>query len=255
MRAVVVLPTFNECDNIEPFLRALREVTTAVDVLVVDDDSPDGTADRARAVGRQLGGVEVLVRPERNGLGSAYRDGFARVLDQRYEVVVSMDADLSHDPAEIPAMLRLISEGADVVIGSRYVIGGGTTDWPIHRQLLSRWGNAYTRIVLGLPTQDCTSGYRAYRASALRAIQPDTTGAEGYAFLTELVRRLARQGVRIEETPIIFRDRTRGTSKMSWRIVIESMLLVTRWGAGDLVDRFTLRRRVDSVRRYFRRAR
>jgi dolichol-phosphate mannosyltransferase len=255
VRAVVVLPTFNERDNIEPFLRALRDVTTAVDVLVVDDNSPDGTADHARSVGRRLGGVGVVVRPERFGLGSAYRDGFARVLDQRYEVVVSMDADLSHDPAEIPAMLRLISEGADVVVGSRYVTGGGTTDWPVYRQLLSKWGNAYARFVLRLPTHDCTSGYRAYRASALRAIQPETTGAEGYAFLTELVRRLTRQGFRIEETPIIFRDRTRGTSKMSWRIVIESMLLVSRWGARDLVDRLTLRRRIEGVRTYFRRAR
>jgi dolichol-phosphate mannosyltransferase len=152
-------------------------------------------------------------------------------------VILSMDADLSHDPAVIPAMLRAIDDGADAVIGSRYVRGGGTTDWPVRRQLLSKWGNAYTRAVLRLAPRDCTSGYRAYRSSALAAIQPGTTGAEGYAFLTELVRRLTRQGFRIAETPIVFRDRERGKSKMSGRIIVESMLLVTRWGVTDRLRR------------------
>lgn len=237
MRAVVVLPTYNERDNIAPFLRALRAVSTKIDVLVVDDNSPDGTADLAREVGQELGGVAVLQREAKTGLGSAYRAGFRHVLaasgDDTYDVVISMDADLSHDPAAIPTMLALIDDGADAVIGSRYVRGGGTTDWPVRRQLLSKWGNAYTRAVLSLPSRDCTSGYRAYRASALAAIEPDTTGAEGYAFLTELVRRLARRGYRIVETPIVFRDRTHGKSKMSGRIIAESMLLVTRWGIGD----------------------
>lgn len=243
MRPVVVLPTYNERENIAPYLRSLREVGDDIDVLVVDDGSPDGTADLARSLGEELGGVRVLVRASKDGLGSAYRAGFAQVLSEGYDVVVSMDADLSHDPAVIPEMLRLIDAGADAVIGSRYVTGGGTTDWPVRRQLLSKWGNTYTRRALGLPTRDCTSGFRAYRSSALAAIEPGTTGAEGYAFLTELVRRLSHHGYRVVETPIIFRDRTLGTSKMSGRIIVESMLLVTRWGIQDRLRRLTRRRR------------
>jgi dolichol-phosphate mannosyltransferase len=247
VRAVIVLPTYNERDNVEPFLRAVRAVSD-IDVLVVDDNSPDGTADLVRELGSELGGVEVLQRETKTGLGSAYRAGFDKVLgtgsDEAYDVVVSMDADLSHDPAVLPAMLALIDEGADTVIGSRYVRGGGTTDWPVRRQLLSKWGNAYTRRLLRLTPHDCTSGYRAYRASALAAIDPYGTSAEGYAFLTELVRRLTRHGYRIVETPIVFRDRTQGKSKMSGRIIAESMLLVTKWG---LIDRLRPRRRSPRV--------
>ena len=247
MRAVIVLPTYNERDNVEPFLRAVRAVSD-IDVLVVDDNSPDGTADLVRELGSELGGVEVLQRETKTGLGSAYRAGFDKVLgagsDEAYDVVVSMDADLSHDPAVLPVMLALIDEGADTVIGSRYVRGGGTTDWPVRRQLLSKWGNAYTRRLLRLTPHDCTSGYRVYRASALAAIDPYDTSAEGYAFLTELVRRLTRHGYRIVETPIVFRDRTQGKSKMSGRIIAESMLLVTKWG---LIDRLRPRRRSPRV--------
>lgn len=241
MRSVIVLPTYNERENIEPLLRAVRQVDAPagapIDVLVVDDGSPDGTADAARGLADELGGISVLDRTEKDGLGSAYRAGFARVLAEEYDVIISMDADLSHDPAVIPAMLRLIDGGADAVIGSRYVRGGGTTDWPVHRRLLSKWGNSYTRTVLGLSANDCTSGYRAYRAEALRAIEPTTTQAEGYAFLTELVRRLDRSGHTIAETPIVFRDRERGKSKMSGRIVLESMWLVTTWGVADAARR------------------
>lgn len=237
MRSIVVLPTYNERENIEPFLRALRDAGADIDVLVVDDDSPDGTADLAESLADELGGVEVMRRPGKDGLGSAYRAGFAQVLDADYDVIISMDADLSHDPAVIPTMLELIDDGADVVIGSRYVTGGGTTDWPVRRQLLSKWGNAYTRRVLRISAHDCTSGYRAYRATALAAVDPTSTAAEGYAFLTELVRRLSRAGYRVAETPIVFRDRQFGKSKMSGRIIVESMLLVTRWGVGDVVRR------------------
>lgn len=237
MRSVVVLPTYNEAENIGPFLRALRDAAPTTDVLVVDDNSPDGTGRIADEIGAEIGGVEVLHRPGKDGLGSAYREGFARVLDAGYDVVVSMDADFSHDPQRIPEFLDAIAGGADLVIGSRYVTGGGTTDWPVRRQLLSKWGNAYTRSILGVGARDCTSGYRAYRASALAAIDPTSTSAEGYAFLTELVRRLTIQGAVIVERPIIFRDRTRGKSKMSGRIIVESMLLVTRWGIADRVHR------------------
>ncbi len=238
MRSVIVLPTYNEQDNIEVFLRSVRDVDAPVDVLVVDDSSPDGTADAARAIAAELGGIQVLSRVEKDGLGSAYRAGFAQVLGEDYDVIISMDADLSHDPAVIPTMLALIENGADAVIGSRYVRGGGTTDWPTHRRLLSKWGNTYTRSVLRLSANDCTSGYRAYTADALRTIEPTTTQAEGYAFLTELVRRLDRAGKTVEETPIIFRDRERGKSKMSGRIVLESMWLVTTWALADATKWF-----------------
>lgn len=237
MRSVIVLPTYNERENIEEFLRSVRRVDAHVHVLVVDDASPDGTADAARSVASELGHIAVLDRTAKHGLGSAYRAGFDLVLSDSYDVVISMDADHSHDPAVIPAMIEQIMEGADAVIGSRYVPGGATADWPAHRRLLSRWGNAYTRTALRLPARDCTSGYRAYRADALRAIEPTTTEAEGYAFLTELVRRLARAGYTIAETPIVFRDRELGKSKMSGRIIVESMWLVTTWAIGDLVAR------------------
>ena len=154
-------------------------------------------------------------------------------MDESYGVVVSMDADFSHDPAVLPELVRLVEDGADAVIGSRYVPGGATLHWPWHRRLLSRWGNRYTSALLGLRVRDCTSGYRAYRADALARIAPGTTTAEGYAFLTELVRRLSRAGCGIVETPIVFADRRAGRSKMSSRIVLESMLLVTRWGVRD----------------------
>ncbi len=229
MRSVVVLPTFNERDNIERYVRALRAAAPEVDLLVVDDDSPDGTAAAARSLAAQYGGVEVVVRTQRRGLGEAYRDGFARALAAGYEAIVSMDADLSHDPVVIPVMLSLLADGADVVVGSRYVDGGGTANWPIHRRLLSSWGNRYTRSVLRIGVRDCTSGFRAYRADALRRIDPQSTRAEGYAFLTEIIRRADGAGMRIVETPITFIDRTAGTSKMSGRIIAESMWRVTRW--------------------------
>jgi dolichol-phosphate mannosyltransferase len=237
VRAVVVVPTYNERENITALLPAIRNATTLTDVLVVDDNSPDGTADAAERLAEELGGIRVLRRSSKEGLGSAYRAGFTQVLGEDYDAVISMDADFSHDPAVIPAMLARLEEGNDAVIGSRYVTGGGTTDWPVRRQLLSKWGNGYTRAVLGLPTRDCTSGFRAYRSEALRSIDPASTNAEGYAFLTELVRRLAREGRTVTEVPIIFRDRTRGRSKMSGRIIFESMLLVTRWAIADRLPR------------------
>jgi dolichol-phosphate mannosyltransferase len=237
VRCVVVVPTYDERENIESFLGAVRLAVPAADVLVVDDNSPDGTGALAEQMAADLGQIKVLHRPGKQGLGSAYRNGFRVALDEGYDVVVSMDVDFSHDPAVIPAMLAEIEAGADAVIGSRYVPGGGTANWPLHRRLLSRWGNRYTGIVLGVGVHDCTSGFRAYRADALAGIEPGSTSAEGYAFLTELVRRLVARGFRVREVPITFRDRIFGTSKMSTRIIVESMLLVTRWGLADLVRR------------------
>lgn len=240
MRAVVLLPTYDEAENIEPMLRTLRATAPHVDVLVLDDSSPDGTGEIADRVAAEIGGVTVVHRSGKHGLGAAYRHGFEIALERGYDVVVTMDCDFSHDPAEVPVLVGLVERGADLAVGSRYVPGGGTVDWPFHRRLLSRWGNRYAGALLRTGVRDCTSGYRAYRASRLAAIDPSTTTAEGYAFLTELVRRLSRDGATIVETPIVFRDRVRGTSKMSARIIVESMVLVTRCG---LADRWTSVRR------------
>ena len=247
VRTLVVVPTYNERDNVALLLTAVRQVLPAADVLVVDDNSPDGTAALAESVAAELGQIKLLRRPGKHGLGSAYRQGFDIGLSNDYDVIVSMDVDLSHDPAVLPDMLALLAAGADAVIGSRYVPGGGTVDWPLHRRVLSRWGNRYTSFVLGLQVRDCTSGYRAYRAGAMRAIDPGTTTAEGYAFLTELVRRLVGQGFKVMETPIVFADRRYGQSKMSGRIIVESMLLVTRWGLSDLLRGRSRRRRSTSA--------
>jgi dolichol-phosphate mannosyltransferase len=237
VRTVVVLPTYNEAENIVPFLHAVRAAAPRADILVVDDNSPDGTGTLAEEVASELGSVKVLHRPGKQGLGAAYRHGFTTAFDEGYEAIVSMDADFSHDPAVIPTMLQLITDGADAVVGSRYVPGGSTENWPLRRRLLSKWGNRYTAGVLGLSVRDCTSGFRAYRAAALRAIDPASTTADGYAFLTELVRKLTANGSKVVETPITFRDRQFGTSKMSGKIIAESMLLVTKWGVFDRLRR------------------
>jgi len=238
MRPVVVLPTFNEADNVVQLLRAVRTAAKDADVIVVDDASPDGTADLAEAAAADLGGVKVLRRMGKRGLGEAYRHGFTIAFDEGYDAIVSMDCDFSHDPGRIPAMLAEVDDGADVVVGSRYVPGGRTVDWPVHRRLLSLWGNRYTAALLGIQVRDCTSGFRAYRADALRAIDPAATTAEGYAFLSELLWMMMRDGATVVEVPITFADRVRGTSKMSWPIIVESMTLVTRWGIADRANRW-----------------
>lgn len=232
MSVAIVLPTYNEADNIERMLRRLREVIPKATIVVIDDASPDGTGRIAESCAAELGSIEVVHRSGKAGLGSAYRHGFRLAIDRGFDTIVSMDADFSHDPQVVPSLVAEIDRGADAAIGSRYVPGGGTRDWPLHRRVLSRWGNLYTGSILSVGVRDCTSGFRAYRASALAAIDPDSTTAEGYAFLTELVVRLCRSGKRIVEVPILFVDRRYGTSKMSARIVVESMLLVTRWGVG-----------------------
>ncbi len=240
MRVAVLVPTYQEVANIPDLLRAIRTEAPEVDVLVIDDASPDGTADVAEEVGAEVGQVEVLRRVAKDGLGNAYRAGFAHVLAQGYDVLITFDADFSHDPKAIPGLLRELEAGCDLVIGSRYVEGGSTPNWPAHRRALSKYGNRYTGWVLQLPVRDITSGLRAYRASTLLAIEYATTRASGYAFMTELAVRIAGVGARIGEVPIEFRDRERGTSKMSGRIIAESMVRVTWWG---------LRGRLRSARR------
>ena len=233
MSTLVVLPTYQEAANVAEVLRRLRAAVPAARVLVVDDNSPDGTADLAEAAGRELGGIDVLRRPGKAGLGSAYRAGFAQGLDAGHDTLVEMDADLSHDPAALPSLLAAVDGGADLAVGSRYVPGGSIPHWSLRRRALSRWGNRYAAAVLGLEVHDATSGYRAYRADVLRRIDLDTVRADGYGFQIEMAYRVARLGGAIREVPIAFTDRVRGASKMSGRIIVEALVLVTWWGARD----------------------
>ena len=236
MRTLVVLPTYQEAANIADVLRRLRAAVPDAHVLVVDDGSPDGTADLAEAIDAELGSVAVLRRASKSGLGSAYRDGFRRGLAEGFETLVEMDADLSHDPAALPGLLAAVErEGADLAIGSRYVPGGQIPNWAWHRRALSRWGNRYAAVVLGLPVADATAGYRAFRATTLSKIDLDAVRADGYGFQIEMAYAVHRQGGTIREIPITFKDRLRGTSKMSGRIIVEALLLVTWWGIRDRV--------------------
>ncbi len=237
MRPLVVIPTYQEAENIVTVLEQLRAAAPEVSVLVVDDGSPDGTADLADSAAEALGQVWVLRRSQKSGLGGAYRAGFERGLEMGHDVLVEMDADLSHDPADVPRLLEAVANGAALAVGSRYVSGGGTPHWPRRRRLLSRWGNRYAGMVLSLGVRDATAGFRAYRADLLQAIDYQTTTADGYAFQVEMAYRVRRAGGLITEVPILFSDRVRGTSKMSSRIVAEAMLLVTWWALRDRVFR------------------
>lgn len=238
MRSLVVVPTYQEAQNVERFLRALRAAAPDVDVLVADDHSPDGTADLAEKLADDLGRITVLRRPGKLGLGNAYRQGFRWGLDHGYEAIVQMDCDLSHDPGVVPVLLEALEDGLDCAIGSRYVAGGSTPGWPWYRRALSRYGNRYTRALLRIPIHDVTGGFRAYRASTFEAIGIDDTVANGYAFQSEVAWLMARAGLRLDEIPITFVDREYGTSKMSVRIMAESLAKVTLWGIRDrLADR------------------
>ncbi len=237
MRVLVVLPTYQEAENIATVLRRIRDADSAAHVLVVDDASPDGTADLALAVGEELGGVDVLRRPGKAGLGSAYRDGFAWGLERGFDAFVEMDSDLSHDPAALPDLLAPLGQGLDVVVGSRYVPGGSMPHWGVHRRALSRAGNVYAALLLRLDVTDLTSGYRAYSANILRRIDLGAVRADGYGFQIEMVHRAALAGGRVTEVPIRFVDRVEGRSKMSMRIIVEALALVTWWGVARLVGR------------------
>jgi dolichol-phosphate mannosyltransferase len=207
-------------------------------VLVIDDGSPDGTADLAERWGAAHGGgLTVLRRPAKAGLGSAYRAGFTLGLGQGYDALIEMDSDLSHDPASLPALLNAVDSGADLAIGSRYVPGGAIPDWPKHREYLSRSGSLYARIMLGLQVRDATSGFRCYAGPMLSRIDLDAISADGYGFQIEMAYAVARRGGRVVEVPISFTDRVRGTSKMSGRIVVEALVLVTWWALRDRVLR------------------
>lgn len=236
MKTLVVLPTYNESLNIDRMLKVLRSTVPEAQILVVDDGSPDGTAEMALSANRELGAIEVLRRTGKQGLGSAYRAGFAWGLERDFEAFVEIDCDFSHDPAELPIMLAL-AESSEVVIGSRYVPGGSIPSWSMSRLLLSRGGNKYSSWMLGLKVADATAGYRVYRKSALEKIDYTTVKSDGYGFQVEMTYRARRGGASIVEHPIAFRDRVDGESKMSSAIVLEALAMVTRWGLARRLGR------------------
>ncbi len=232
MSVLVIVPTYNERDNIRPIVSAVRD--HGYDVLVVDDGSPDGTGGIADELAEADEGVHVLHRTTKEGLGPAYAAGFARGLSMGAEILCEMDADFSHDPADLPRLVAAVRDGADLAIGSRYVEGGGTDGWPWHRIAISRGGNRYASMMLGVHVADATAGFRAFRDTTLRKVDPSTCEASGYGFQVEMAWRTEQAGLTIVEVPITFRDRRYGESKMSGRIAAEAMMLVTKWGFGRL---------------------
>ena len=224
----VIIPTYNERDNVDDIVSRTRAAVPDADILVVDDNSPDGTGDLAEKLALTDQHVHVLHRTQKAGLGAAYLAGFDWALERGYGVLVEMDADGSHDPAELPGLLAALAD-ADLVVGSRWVRGGTVRNWPRSREVLSRGGNAYARIMLRLPVHDATGGYRAYRAATLRRIGLHEVRSQGYCFQIELTLRTVRAGLSVAEVPITFTERARGTSKMNRAIVAEALWRVTLW--------------------------
>lgn len=225
--ALIVTPTYNERENLETFLAGVFEWAPKVDVLVVDDGSPDGTGQLADEIAAKDPRVRVIHRPGKMGLGSAYLQAFARELENpRYQVFLEMDTDLSHDPQYLPQFFRAIDEGADVVIGSRNIPGGGVEGWGLGRHIMSKGGSLYSRTILGLSVRDLTSGFKAFRRRALESIELSTVHSEGYSFQIEMTFRCLRKGFRVAEVPIVFVDRRKGASKMSRKIFAEAVGVV-----------------------------
>jgi dolichol-phosphate mannosyltransferase len=244
-RIVMVVPTYNEADNLPWIVGRLRAAEPAVDVLVVDDNSPDGTGRIADGLAAEDTQVHVLHREAKGGLGAAYLHGFAWALDAGYDVVGEMDADGSHQPEQLHRLLTAL-EGADLVIGSRWVPGGSIVNWPRRREALSRGGNLYVRLLLGIDVRDATAGYRVFRRQTLEKIDLGSVESTGYVFQTDLVTRALRAGLAVREVPIDFVERVRGDSKMSGAVAVESLRRITRWGLGE---------RAQQVRRALRRQR
>jgi dolichol-phosphate mannosyltransferase len=242
VRVAVVAPNYNEATSSVEVCERIREALPEAEIVVVDDASPDGTAELARAAGDRVGRVVVLERDSKDGLGAAYRAGFALAIERGADVCVQLDADLSHDPAVLPALVSNVEHGADLAIGSRYVPGGVTENWPWRRRALSRWGNRYAAGVLGLAVNDATAGLRAYSVDALRRMDYATATTEGYGFQVEMTHRLVRAEGKIVEFPITFRERTTGESKLSNGIVNEAFLLVVRLWLQDMRGRRQRRR-------------
>jgi len=231
MKTLIIVPTYNEIDNLRPLVETIFSYAPATDILIVDDNSPDGTGKLADELHNEHAQVQVLHRPGKLGLGTAYTAGFKYAIEQGYDAAFEMDADFSHDPQYLPDFLEAI-EFADLVIGSRYIRGGDTPNWSFVRRLISGCGNIFARFMLGIPVHDCTAGYRLYRREALERLDLDTIQSQGYAFQVEMAYRVMKQGFKIVETPIIFMDRRVGKSKMSRKIVIEGFtyVLKTRFG-------------------------
>jgi len=228
-RVLVVIPTYNEADNIRMITGRVRAAVPATDVLVADDNSPDGTGGIADELALADDHIFVLHRAGKEGLGAAYKAGFAWAKDKGYDAVVEMDADGSHAPEELPLLLDAL-KNHDAVLGTRYISGGSVHNWPVHRLVLSRGGNIYIRMALGMPFRDATGGYRAYRMPVLDAINVDTVASTGYSFQVELAWRSYKHGFRVTEVPITFTEREHGVSKMSGNIFKEQLLRVTVWG-------------------------
>lgn len=229
-KTLVIVPTYNEIESLSPIIGRLRTAVPDADLLIVDDGSPDGTGELADRLAADDARVRVLHRAGKEGLGRAYLAGFALAIDEGYTYAVEIDADGSHDPAELPAMIGLAERGADLVIGSRWVKGGAVRNWPWLRQAISRAGNAYSRWVLRSGIRDITAGYRVYRVSALEDLDPADVSSQGYCFQVELAWRLESSGHRVQEHPITFVERVTGRSKMHLGIVVEALFRVTAWG-------------------------
>ncbi len=236
-RILVVVPTYNERDNLAVIAGRLRAAVPEADLLVVDDASPDGTGEIADTLVAGDSQIHVLHRNAKAGLGPAYRAGFAWALSQGYDVACQMDADGSHAPEQLPLLLAALAD-ADVVLGARWVDGGKVENWPASRKVLSVGGNAYVRLLLGLPMHDCTGGFRAYRRVVLEGVKLDEVASQGYCFQVDLALRAFRAGFHIVEVPITFVERVRGESKMSRSIVFESLWRVTAWGITSLPTRW-----------------
>ncbi|UQU61513.1 polyprenol monophosphomannose synthase [Couchioplanes caeruleus] len=234
-RVLVVIPTYNEAENVRLITDRVRRAVPSVDILVADDNSPDGTGAIADEISAADDHVFVLHRAGKEGLGAAYVAGFAWAKDKGYDAVVEMDADGSHAPEELPKLLDALRD-TDAVLGTRYIPGGSVHNWPLHRLLLSRGGNIYIRMALGMPFKDATGGYRAYRMPVLDAIDVSTVASQGYSFQVELAWRTYRHGFRMAEVPITFTEREHGVSKMSGNIFKEQLLRVTVWGAAARRD-------------------
>ena len=237
MRVAVVVPTYNEAETIVEVCERIRGALPDAEIVVVDDASPDGTAERARAAGERVGRVVVLERHSKDGLGAAYRAGFTLAIERGADVCVQLDADLSHDPAAFPSLQDRMTDGIAMVIGSRYVPGGSIPHWPLHRRLLSRWGNRYTRWVLGMRVADTTSGFRLWRAETIETTKLLETRSRGYLFQIENAYRVVQAGEGLAEVPISFTDRVRGRSKMSGAVIWEELSRVTWWAVRDRVLR------------------
>jgi dolichol-phosphate mannosyltransferase len=224
--ALVCIPTYNERDNLEPITRAVLAADPRVDILVVDDNSPDGTGVLADALAAKEPRIRVLHREKKQGLGRAYLHAFQQALAWGYTYILEMDADFSHDPRHLPLLLDTARAGADLVLGSRYVPGGGTVNWGVGRQLISQGGSLYARTILGVDTRDLTGGYKCFNRRVLEALDLTAVRSTGYAFQIELTYRALKQGFTVREVPIVFEDRRVGQSKMSRRIFVEALTMV-----------------------------